>query len=156
MTTRSQPSGDSPISVAIYARVAVAKQAIEYGSIDMQLKCARQYAKDRSWIVHNEYVDVGAAWSTDRGRPQFNAMLEQARTAEPPFTVILTQDHARLHRNAARFQIMKTELDRHGVRLETVVQPEEDQVNMSSLVILTRDEFDELTGAANKAPHPQP
>lgn len=156
MNNRSQPRGDSPTTVAIYARVAVAKQAAEYGSIDMQLECARQYAANRGWIVHNEYVDAGASGNSDRGRPQFNAMLEQAQTAEPPFTVILTQDHTRLYRNAARFQIMKTELDRHGVRLETVVQPEEDQVNTSSLVILTRDEFDELTRAANKAPHPKP
>ncbi len=61
---------------ALYARVSSEEQVEGY-SIDAQLRACRNYAREKGWVIVNEYVDEGkSARSEDTAkRPKFKEML---------------------------------------------------------------------------------
>jgi DNA invertase Pin-like site-specific DNA recombinase len=125
MTESSEHTNKTPVSVAIYARVASVKEGSENSAANAQLESARQHAKRKGWRVHKEYVDLRASGVSDKGRPQFDLMMIDALKSESPFAVVLAYDQDRFYRDALRLHIMKAELLRHGVEVECVVQPSE-------------------------------
>ena len=86
----------------LYARVSTAKQATENASIDTQLEAGRTFAKARGWNVVSEFVDPGASAWKDDGRPQFDRMIQQARSPTPSFQVIVVYDQSRFYRNVRK------------------------------------------------------
>ena len=114
---------DSQASCAIYARVASIQQAESSNPIDLQLEAARKYATGRGWTILREYVDAGASGTGTKGRPQFTAMIDEALTPNPPFTVILVYDHSRFYRNIEQSEVTRAALRRNGVEVLFLIEP---------------------------------
>ena len=112
-------------------------------SAEIQLEQTREYAKSQGWSVYKGYVDLGAGGMSNKGRPQFNAMLGEALRPDPPFTVILVCDYSRFYRHQARLAMMQTDLHLHGVRVEAAIGPKEDDTITSSIANLIRATIDD-------------
>ncbi|SRR5260221_6952085 len=113
---------DSQASCVIYARVASIQQAASSNPIDLQLDAARKYATESGWTIFREYVDAGASGMGTKGRPQFTAMIDEALTPDPPFTVILVYDHSRFYRNVGQSEITRAALRRNGVEVRCLIE----------------------------------
>ncbi len=59
--------------IAIYARVSTLDQ-----SVDNQLPDLRRFAKERGWIVHEEYLDEGVSGAKS-SRPSLDRMMDAVR-----------------------------------------------------------------------------
>ena len=140
-------TGELHDSCAIYSRVSTKKQADENTSIAVQLEMGRKYAAEHGWTIHQEYVDPGASGRSDKGRPQFNAMIAEALTANPPFTVILVYDHSRFYRNAGQSEVTRAALRLNGVEVRSITQPIQDDGLMGSFAILMQAGVDQSHSA---------
>jgi DNA invertase Pin-like site-specific DNA recombinase len=138
-------SSNAPGAVhcAIYARVSTKKQAEENTSIAVQLEVCRKLAAERGWKVFYEYVDPGASGRTEKGRPQFSAMLQRALTPDPPFTEIIVYEHSRFYRNVGESEVARVRLAVNGVHVHSVMQPIEDDGLLGSLAITIQAAVDE-------------
>ena len=61
------------LKIALYARVSTTDQTTEN-----QLRDLRQYAQDRGWEVHDEYIDHGLSGAKS-SRPALDCMMDDAR-----------------------------------------------------------------------------
>ena len=114
----------NPIAVAIYARVSSERQDVAL-SISGQLKALREFAQNNGYIVVREYVDEAKSGrSTDR--PQFIAMIADAKAAEQPFEAILVWKFSRFTRNREDSILFKATLKRRGIKVISISEPAED------------------------------
>ncbi len=99
---------------AIYARVSSEEQVEGY-SIDAQLRAGRTFARERGWIIVNEYVDEGKSARSDNiaKRPRFKEMLEAANNRE--FDVLIVHKLDRFSRNLIVTLKSFDELSKNGV-----------------------------------------
>ena len=75
-----------PTPVALYARVSSDRQDVDL-SVAAQLRALRDYAEKNGHVVAREYVDEAeSGWVDDR--PQFNKMIEEARSPDAAFREI--------------------------------------------------------------------
>jgi len=110
-------------TAVIYARVSGREQEREGYSIPAQLKLLKEYARQRSLHVVQEFVDVESA--KNPGRREFGNMLRFLETDEQ-CRVVLVEKTDRLTRNrtdALRVEQLKQERDIeiHLVKESTVI-----------------------------------
>ena len=75
-----------PTKVALYARVSSDRQDVDL-SVAAQLRALRDHAEKNGHVVVREYVDEAeSGWVDDR--PQFNRMIEEARSPDAAFREI--------------------------------------------------------------------
>jgi site-specific DNA recombinase len=103
--------------VVLYARVSSEKQAEKDLSISAQLKALRNYAEDRGWKVHKEYIDEAESART-ANRPAFQQMIAHAKQRQ--FDAILVWKMSRFARNREDSIIYKSLLRKYGVKVVSI------------------------------------
>lgn len=134
---------DRLTACVIYARVSSSRQATENASIDTQLDACRAFAKARGLQIVAEYVDPGASAWSDAGRPQFDTMIERAREPDPGFQMIVVYDQSRFYRKVRLSEQTRFTLRLNGVRVQSVMQPFEDDGLFGSFAITMQSVMDE-------------
>ncbi len=104
-----------------YARYSSEMQRAE--SIDAQLRAIKKYAEENGIALVGEYIDRAKSGRSD-DRPQFLEMIRDAR--EGLFDLVIVHQYSRFARNRADSIIYTMELQRHGVRLVSVLEPSND------------------------------
>lgn len=99
---------------ALYIRVSTDKQADEGYSLDDQKERLTAYCAAQGWTVGAVYADEGISGKTD-DRPQFQAMLDAAKTSDVGRIVAMKLD--RLARNTRDFLATVDQLDKAGCDL---------------------------------------
>lgn len=70
----------------------------ESDSIESQKLLLTQYARDKGWIIYDEYIDDGST-GTNFDRSEFQRMVSDIENGE--INLILVKDQSRLARNFA-------------------------------------------------------
>ena len=76
-----------PTPAALYARVSSDRQDVDL-SVAAQMRALRDYADKNGYMVVREYVDEAESGRT-ADRPEFNRMLDGARSSRAAFREIL-------------------------------------------------------------------
>lgn len=109
-------------TAVIYARVSSKEQEREGFSIPSQLKLLRQYAKDHSLSVIEEFVDVETARKV--GRTGFNQMLSFLSKSKA-CRIVLVEKTDRLYRNIKDWTTVdEHDLELHFVKENSIVSSE--------------------------------
>jgi len=109
----------------------------------VQLEECRKLAESRGWVIVDEYIDPGASGRSDKGRPQFNAMIREGLAEDPPFNVILVYDHSRFYRNVGESEVLRAKLGLNDVQVFAVKQPIEDDGLLGSFAITMQAAMDD-------------
>ena len=131
----------NPIPVAIYARVSSDRQDVVL-SIGGQLKALREFAENNGYVVVREYIDEAKSGRTT-DRPQFLAMIADAKAAEQPFEAIIVWKFSRFTRNREDSIIFKALLKRRGIKVVSISEPAEDSPtgDLMEAIIESLDEY---------------
>ena len=127
--------------MALYARVSSDRQDVDL-SVAAQLRALRDYAEKNGHVVVREYVDEAeSAWVDDR--PQFNKMIEAARSPDAAFREILVWKFSRFTRKREHAVAYKSMLRRRGVRVVSITENADDTPTGKLLegIIESVDEF---------------
>jgi site-specific DNA recombinase len=112
----------------LYARVSTDKQADKELSIPAQLLAMRDYARQRDWVIVEEFVEPGASAKTAE-RPVLQRLLTKVTEPQTEIGVVLVHKIDRLARNVHDHATIKMLLHKKGVRLSSVVENVDDTVS---------------------------
>ena len=131
---------NEPTPVALYARVSSDRQDVDL-SVAAQLRALRDYAEKNDCEVVREFVDEAESGRVD-SRPQFQAMLDEAKT-NAPFEAILVWKFSRFSRKREHAVAYKSMLRRRGIRVVSITEQADDTAAGRLLegIIETIDEF---------------
>ena len=76
-----------PTPAALYARVSSDRQDVDL-SVAAQMRALRDYADKNGYVVVREYVDEAESGRV-ADRPEFNRMIDEARSPNAAFQEIL-------------------------------------------------------------------
>ena len=127
--------------VALYARVSSDRQDVDL-SVAAQLRALRDHAEKNGHVVVREYVDEAeSGWVDDR--PQFNKMIEEARSPDAAFREILVWKFSRFTRKREHAVAYKSMLRKRGVRVVSITENADDTPTGKLLegIIESVDEF---------------
>ena len=130
-----------PTPVALYARVSSDRQDVDL-SVAAQLRALRDHAEKNGHVVVREYIDEAeSGWVDDR--PQFNKMIEEARSPDAAFREILVWKFSRFTRKREHAVAYKSMLRRRGVRVVSITENADDTPSGKLLegIIESVDEF---------------
>ena len=105
-------------NVVIYCRYSSTKQDSGF-SIEAQLNACREYCAKNELIIVKEYIDEAISGRSS-DRPQFNQMLEDAKT--DTFSQIIVHKFDRFSRNRTHSVIFKAKLQKHNVAVISVTE----------------------------------
>ncbi|MBC8477836.1 MAG: recombinase family protein, partial [Dehalococcoidia bacterium] len=105
----------------IYARVSSDEQAGRNFSVPAQVESCRYHAQGKGWTVVVEYHDGFESARPGKIRPTFEKMMAAARRKE--FDIILVHKLDRFARDDYEHVVSERELEKLGVRLESVSEP---------------------------------
>ncbi len=136
MSERSEPT-----PVALYARVSSNRQDVDL-SVAAQIRALRDFADKNGYLVVREYIDEAKSGRID-DRPEFNKMIDEARSPEAPFREVLVWKFSRFTRRREHAVAYKSLLRRRGVTVVSITEPADDTPagNLMEGVIETVDEF---------------
>ncbi len=103
---------------AIYCRVSTEDQEKEGTSLQTQLEACRNYCRDKGYDVSYRFSEVHSGLTLDR--PKLNELRELIRNEQIDVVVVYCLD--RLSRDPTHGVILTQELEKHGVRLEAVIE----------------------------------
>lgn len=135
------------MAVALYARVSTTRQADNDLSIPDQLKQMRDWCQREGWDVVKEYIEPGAS-ATDDKRPVFQQMMMDATLSPAPYEAIVIHSQSRFFRDAVDFGMYERRLNRAGVKLISITQPNGDD-SSSGLIRRMISVFDEYSSKEN-------
>ena len=124
-----------PTPVALYARVSSDRQDVDL-SVAAQLRALRNYADK------NGYVDQAVSGHVD-DRPEFDKMIDEARSPGEAFQEVLVWKFSRFTRKREHAVAYKSLLLRRGVRVVSITEPTDDTPTGTLMegIIETVDEF---------------
>ena len=99
-----------PTPVALYARVSSDRQDVDL-SIAAQLRALREHADKNGYVVVREFVDEAESGRV-ADRPQFQEMLDEAKSRPAPFGQILVWKFSRFTRKREHAVAFKSMLRR--------------------------------------------
>ena len=136
MRDRSEPT-----PVALYARVSSDRQDVDL-SVAAQLRALRDHADRNGYVVVREYVDEAVSGRVD-DRPEFNKMIDEARSPGASFQEVLVWKFSRFTRKREHAVAYKSLLRRRGVRVVSITERTDDTPtgNLTEGIIETVDEF---------------
>ncbi len=147
MAFTSKPALAQARRAALYLRVSTGRQAANDVSIPSQRNLTTKFCDSQGWDVTAEFIEPGASATDDR-RPVFQRMLEEARSADRRFNVIVVHAYSRFFRDGATMELTIRSLRKLGVDVVSMTQPTGDdpsQQLMRQIVGL----FDEYTSREN-------
>jgi len=103
---------------AIYCRVSTDDQDKEGTSLQTQQDACLAYCNQKRYHLVRQYTETYSGLTLDR--PKLNQLRELIRSNDLDILVIYCLD--RLSRNATHGVILRDELDKHGVILESVTE----------------------------------
>ena len=130
-----------PTPVALYARVSSDRQDVDL-SVAAQLRALRDYADKNGYVGVREYVDEAVSGRVD-DRPEFNKMIDEARSPRAWFQEVLVWKFSRFTRKREHAVAYKSLLRRRGVRVVSITEHTDDTPtgNLAEGIIETVDEF---------------
>ena len=134
---------EQPIAtpVALYARVSSDRQDVDL-SVAAQLRALREHADKNGYVVVREFVDEAESGRV-ANRPQFQEMLDEAKSSQAPFGEILVWKFSRFTRKREHAVAYKSMLRRRGIRVVSITEQADDTAAGRLLegIIETIDEF---------------
>ena len=129
------------ITAALYARVSSDRQDVDL-SVAAQLRALRDFAERNGYVVVREYIDEAESGRV-ADRPQFRAMLDEARDADAPFQEILVWKFSRFTRKREHAVAFKSMLRRRGIRVTSITEHADDTPTgkLMEAIIESVDEF---------------
>lgn len=115
------------MNCVLYARVSTEKQADKELSIPAQLQAMRDYARQRGWMIAEEFVEPGASARTTE-RPALQRLLAAVRARESRTDVVVVHKIDRLARNVFDHATIRALLKQRGVKLASVVENVDDSI----------------------------
>lgn len=109
-------------SVALLKAVAYARFSSDLQreeSIEAQVRAIKAFAEQNGYTLLKVYIDRGISGTTDN-RPQFQNMIDDAKSGQ--FDAIIVHKLDRFARNRADSAIYRKELEKHGVKLISVLE----------------------------------
>lgn len=103
----------------IYARVS--KDEEGSASLESQIQACREYCAMKNYLIVGEFTEVASAFAPANRRPVFVQMIERALQGE--CDVIVVWDHTRFSRLQEAAVLVKSQLNKHGIRVEYVKEP---------------------------------
>ena len=130
-----------PTPAALYARVSSDRQDVDL-SVAAQLRALREHADRNGYVVVREFVDEAESGRV-ADRPQFQEMLDEAKTPQAPFREILVWKFSRFTRKREHAVAFKSMLRRRGIRVVSITEQADDSPTGKLLegIIETIDEF---------------
>ncbi len=110
------------IPAAAYARVSTEHQVEDGLSIPAQLDECRKWGAAHGYDVVMEFVDAGKSGS-DTEREELLKMRGMAESRHPPFRAIVVWKSDRIARNAELALVFRALLQRKGIELVSVTEP---------------------------------
>lgn len=105
------------IRAVAYSRFSSDGQREE--SIEAQVRAIKEFAEHNGYALQKIYADRGISGTTDN-RPDFLRMIDDAKKGD--FDVVIVHKLDRFARNRADSAIYRRELDKHNVRLISVLE----------------------------------
>ncbi len=135
------PHRQDPTPAALYARVSSDRQDVDL-SVAAQLRALREHADRNCYVVVREFVDEAESGRV-ADRPQFQEMLDEAKTTQAPFREILVWKFSRFTRKREHAVAFKSMLRRRGIRVVSITEQADDSPTGKLLegIIETIDEF---------------
>ena len=132
-------NGHTP--VALYARVSSDRQDVDL-SVAAQLRALRDHAKKNDYLVVREFVDEAESGRV-ADRPQFQEMLDEAKSPQAPFREILVWKFSRFTRKREHAVAFKSMLLRKGIRVVSITEHVDDSPTgkLMEAIIESVDEF---------------
>ncbi len=134
---------EQPIAtpVALYARVSSDRQDVDL-SVAAQLRALREHADKNGYVVVREFVDEAESGRV-ADRPQFQEMLDEAKSSQAPFEEILVWKFSRFTRKREHAVAFKSMLRRRGIRVVSITEQADDTAAGRLLegIIESVDEF---------------
>ncbi len=129
------------VPAALYARVSSDRQDVDL-SVAAQLRALRDYAERNGYVVAREYIDEAESGRI-ADRPQFQRMLDEARTEDSPFQEILVWKFSRFTRKREHAVAFKSMLRRRGIRVTSITEHADDTPTgkLMEAIIESVDEF---------------
>ena len=137
-TIRTAKEGKE-MKAAIYCRVSTDNQEAEGTSLQTQLEACRDYCQDKGYDVACRYSEAYSGLTLDR--PQLNELRELVRNEQVDVLVIYCLD--RLSRNATHGVILRDELDKHHVLIESVTE-DIDRTPLGEAITYLRGTFSQI------------
>ena len=139
--TPQMTEGSEPRPAALYARVSSDRQDVDL-SVAGQLRALRDYAEKNGYGVVREYVDEAES-GRDSDRPEFNKMIDEAKSPKAAFQEILVWKFSRFSRKREHAVAYKAMLRRRGVRVVSITEHADDSPSGKLLeaIIESLDEF---------------
>ena len=136
-----------PTRYVAYARVSTSEQAERGKSIEDQLAKLSREASLRNGILVKTFADPGFSGSLLK-RPQLTALLEFCRKGEADAVLVVDTD--RLARKTEHHFVIKAQLKKFGVRVESLNQPMIDDtpegVFLDTILAATNALYPQITG----------
>ena len=119
-----------PLRAALYARVSTANKGQDVG---LQLDELRQAARQRGWVIVDEYVDAGISGTKD-SRPELDRMVQDAKAGRFDLVAVFKLD--RLARSLRHLLTLSEDLTSWGVGLVSLRDAGIDTTSPSGRLLL--------------------
>ena len=127
------------MKASVYCRVSTDNQESEGTSLQTQLEACSNYCQEKGYDIVYRYSETYSGLTLDR--PQLNELRELVRNEQIDVVVVYCLD--RLSRNATHGVIIRDELDRHHVMLESVSE-DIDKTPLGEAITYLRGTFAQL------------
>jgi site-specific DNA recombinase len=124
---------------AIYCRVSKDNQESEGTSLQTQLEACLKYCRDKEYDVGYHFREAYSGLTLDR--PKLNELRELIRNEQIDVVVVYCLD--RLSRNATHGVILRDELDKHHIVLESVTE-DIDKTPLGEAITYLRGTFSQI------------
>jgi len=126
-------------TAAVYCRVSSEAQGAHGTSLQTQHEAALKYCVDKDYDVRYHFSEVYSGLSLNR--PELDRLRDHVRAEAVDVVVVYCFD--RLSRNATHGVILRDELDRHGVLLESVTE-DIDKTPLGEAITYLRGTFSQI------------
>jgi len=131
--------GKETMRAGIYARVSTDNQEQERTSLQTQLEACLKHCQDKGYTMAHRFSEAYSGLTLDR--PKLNELRELIRAGDIDVVVVYCLD--RLSRNATHGVILRDELDKHHVILESVTE-DIDKTPLGEAITYLRGTFSQI------------
>lgn len=147
---RADQLANAPLRAAAYTRVSTGPQAEADLSLPDQANQIQGWCQANGYVLSATFEERGASATSDKGRPQLKALLDQACDGSRPYDVVVVHSLSRFFRNQFALEGARRRLAEHGVGLISITQPLAGNDPASHLIRNVLAMFDEYQSWENR------